>query len=93
MDEPRFAIDTDLGINAEGGYIQGFMTYEDESLNIYHFNLEQVRQDSPYLQSCKLINGEIVFDQEKYDEYMDLIENSISVEEAYDILMGEAEDE
>lgn len=92
MDEPRFAIDTDLGINAEGGYIQGFMTYEDESLNIYHFDLEQVRQDSPYLQSCKLINGEIVFDQEKYDEYMDLIENSVSAEEAYDILIGE-EDE
>ena len=94
MDEniPSFAIDTDLGINAEGGYIRGFMSYENESLNIFHFDLTEIRQDEPYLSSCKLVNGEIVFDQAKYDEYMAAIENEISVEEAMDILMGEGDE-
>lgn len=89
MDKTRFAIDTTSGVNAEGGYIIGFMTYDDDSLNIFDFDLDEVRQDSPYINSCRLQNGQIVFDQSKYDEYMDIIENEISIEEAIDILMGE----
>ena len=91
MNESRFAIDTTLGLNAEGGYIIGFETMADESLNIFHFDLSNVRQDCPYINSCKLVNGEIVFDQAKYDEYMAKIENEISAQEAVEILMGEAE--
>ena len=77
-----FAVNTTLGENAVGGYVETICEYgDDTSRNVFDFDLSQYDLSGFRINAYILRENGLEFDQEKYDEIMSKIVEETTWEE------------